>query len=98
SKKFADKDLIPGGGAASATKENEDSLLHLLDELKKDPILLGGHEVDESRRTPLDRAKQLIPELSSPEAQREFVQCLRAILNPDERHEDDGSAEFFSQE
>jgi len=98
SKKFADKDLIPGGGAASATKENEDSLLHLLDELKKDPVLLGGHEVDESREMPLDRAKQLLPELNSPEAQREFVQCLRAILNPDEKHEDDGSAEFFSQE
>jgi len=98
SKKFADKDLIPGGGAASATKENENSLLHLLDELMKDPILLGGHEVDESRRMPLDRAKELLPELSSPEAQREFVQCLRAILNPDEKHEDDGSTEFFLQE
>jgi hypothetical protein len=98
SKKFADRDLIPGGGAASATEENEDSLLYLLDELKKDPILLGGVEVDESRRMPLDRAKQLVPVLSSPEAQREFVQCLRSILNPDEKHEDDGSAEFFSTE
>lgn len=96
SKKFAEKDLIPGGGSASATRENDDSLRQLLEELKQDPLLLGGHDVDEARRPSLDRAMELIPKLSSPEAQREYVQCLRAILNPDEKHEDDGSVEFFS--
>jgi hypothetical protein len=96
SKRFADEDLIPGGGAASATRENDRSLLHLLDELKRDPIVLGGEDIDETRIPALNRAMELVPKLSSKEAQREYVQCLRTILNPDEKHEDDGSVEFFS--
>ena len=96
SKKFAEEDLIPGGGAASAARENENALLHLLDELKHDPVLLGSRDLDESRIPALNRAKELVPKLNSKEAQHEYVQCLRAILNPDEKHQDDGSVEFFS--
>jgi predicted alpha/beta-hydrolase family hydrolase len=98
SKKFADAELIPGGGAASATRASDAALLRLLDELKKDPVVLGGHEVNEARRPHLDRAKELVAQLDSPDAQREYVQCLRAILNPDDAHEDDGSTEFFSED
>jgi len=98
SKKFADEDLIPGGGAASATRQNDGSLVRLLDELKKDPVLLGGKDEAPERRDPLERAKELVPALDSPGARREVVQCVRGILDPQHQHEDDGSAEFFSME
>ena len=100
SKKFADSDLIPGGGAASvkaASAASDESLVRLLEELKKDPVLLGGEEVDEARSVHLDRAQALIPKLrTSAPARREFLQAIRAILNPDEKDGEDGSAEFFT--
>jgi hypothetical protein len=100
SKKFAEKDLIPGGGAASATAAataSGESLTRLLDEMKRDPSRLGGDEVDDARRVHLDRAQALAPQLeSSPEARKEFVQAIRAILNPDDRNDDDGSTDFFA--
>ncbi len=100
SKKFADSDLIPGGGAASvkaAGAASDESLVRLLEELKKDPMLLGGDEADEARSVHLDRAQALIPKLrTSAPARREFVQAIRAILNPDEKDGEDGSAEFFT--
>jgi hypothetical protein len=100
SKKFADSDLIPGGGAASlsaATQASSESLIRLLDKLKYDPARLGGNEIDTVRLVRLDRAQALVPELeTSPSARSEFVQAIRAILNPDDRHAEDGSAEFFA--
>jgi hypothetical protein len=97
SKKFAEKDLIPGGGAASAIAASDDSLLRLLDELARDPDRLGETGTDEGRRAHVEHAKSLLPKLpSSDAARREFVQSLRAILNPDEKHPEDGSAEFFA--
>jgi pimeloyl-ACP methyl ester carboxylesterase len=98
SKKFADRDLIPGGGAAGVggQQASDEALLRLLDEMKKDPDRLGGQEVDEARRAALDRAKALVPQLDSPAAQREFVESLRGILDRTEAHAEDGSAEFFS--
>ena len=45
----------------------------------------------------MDRAQSLIPLLSSSaDARREFVQALRAVLNPDESSREDGSLEFFT--
>jgi hypothetical protein len=100
SKKFADRDLIPGGGAASmdaAASASTDSLMRVLEELKHDPVLLGGTEIDETKRVHLDRAQALAPQLDqSAEARKEYVQAIRAILNPDEADEDDGSTQFFS--
>jgi hypothetical protein len=98
SKKFTDNELIPGGGSASAARENDDSLVQLLEGLKHDPVLLGDREVDEGRRPSMERAMELVSKLHTPEARREYVQCLRVILNPDEKHEDDGSVEFFSSD
>ncbi|HET8549017.1 MAG TPA: hypothetical protein VFL57_13465 [Bryobacteraceae bacterium] len=102
SKRFADSDLIPGGGAASvaaAGKASSESLVRVLAELRKDPVLLGGSEIDDARRVHLDRAQALAADLEhSAEARREFVQSIRAILNPDEKHADDGSSEFFTIE
>jgi hypothetical protein len=102
SKRFADADLIPGGGAASvadATTASQASLVRMLDELKRDPVLLGGADVNHAKRVHMERAQALIPRLSSsPDARREFVQSLRAVLNPDENHTEDGSTEFFSSD
>ncbi len=102
SKKFADSDLIPGGGSASldvANSATAASLVRLLDELKNDPELLGSRGIDDTRRVHLDRAQMLIPELEdSAQARNEFVQSIRAILNPDDSHPEDGSAEFFSSD
>jgi hypothetical protein len=102
SKKFADSDLIPGGGAASvseATSASQAALGRLLDELKRDPVRLGGSEVDATKRVHLERAQSLVPALSSSaDARREFVQSIRAVLNPDENHPEDGSAEFFTSD
>lgn len=98
SKKFADTDLIPGGGAASEEAANDNALITLLDELGNDPIRLGEATHDADRTPQIVRAKQLVDQLEDKDAQREFVQCLRAVLNPDEKHIDDGSAEFFSSD
>jgi hypothetical protein len=97
SKKFANKDLIPGGGAASATTENDDSLSTLLEALACDPVRLGGHDTDPVRNQAVRRAQELIPALDSDRSARhEFVLQLRSLLNPSEAHDDDGSAEFFT--
>lgn len=99
SKKFTDEELIPGGGAASATRENDDALLQLLEELKAEPIRLGGHETNSAREAALTRAQQLVDKLpTQAEARREFVLLLRSIVDPSDAHVDDGSEEFFTRE
>lgn len=99
SKKFADADLIPGGGAASlaeASLASAASLDRVLDKLKRDPVRLGGDDIGEDRSISLQRAQALIPDLEkSPDARAEFVQSIRALLNPQEQDPEDGSAEFF---
>lgn len=99
SKKFADEDLIPGGGAASATSENEAALRQSLESLKRDPDRLGGTGVNPLRAANIDKAIALIDDLEESEtARREFVLRLRAVLNPDDAHEEDASVEFFELE
>ena len=71
--------------------------MRLLEELKGDPVRLGGKETNETRRVHLERAQALTPQLEkSLEARREFVQAIRAILNPDDQHPEDGSNDFFA--
>ena len=53
SKRFADSDLIPGGGAASATMENDASLQRILEDLKNDPNRLGGKDIPAARAASL---------------------------------------------
>ena len=95
SKKFADEDLIPGGGAASAGAENDAALVRALEDLKKDPNRLGEAADDPLKRANIDPAIALIDRLEEPEARREFVLRIRAVLNPDQAHQDDASREFF---
>lgn len=99
SKKFTDEELIPGGGAASATVENEDALRRALEELKHDPDRLGGKGTSRVRSANVNKAMALIGKLEDSEAaRREFVLRIRAVLNPDDAHEDDASLEFFELE
>src|SRR5262245_11510061 len=60
SKKFTDSDLIPGGGAASATGENDAALLRALEDLKNDPERLGQDKKDPARVATVDRAIALV--------------------------------------
>jgi hypothetical protein len=96
SKRFTDEDLVPGGDASVATVANDRALTRSLDRLGQDPARLGDHATDEVLRPQVERAKTLIPQLErSADARREFVDAIRSILNPDERHFEDASVEFF---
>jgi hypothetical protein len=98
SKKFTDAELIPGGGAASAQAEQENSkaVAKLLDTLKEDPQRLGDRTTDPVRVAAMERAKALLPQLATVEAQREFVSLLRSLLDPGAAEKDDASEGFFS--
>ena len=86
SKRFADAELIPGGGAVSAaigTDENFETVTRLLQELKRNPERLGGQELDPIRSANVDAALLLLKSIETdPAARRQFVLRLRAILNP----------------
>lgn len=97
SKRFTDEELIPGGGAASATTANTKSLQRVLKALKQDPKRLGGKDAPLARAKQLDRALAAVPRLTKDaKARRAFVEAIRAALKPLASKEiDDGSAEFF---
>ncbi|SDL41909.1 hypothetical protein [Paracoccus chinensis] len=98
SKKFADAELIPGGGAATATRENDEALLRLLDEMRHDPEVLGGTEENDKLEPFVTEAKALAPRLKDePAARDRFVELLRSMLDPAEAHPDDGSDDFFTR-
>jgi hypothetical protein len=98
SKRFADADLIPGGGAATAQAEVENiaAVTRVLEGLKEDPDVLGGKKIDPARDKAMERAKALVPQLATVEAQREFVTLLRQVLDPSHAEKDDASAGFFA--
>ncbi len=99
SKKFEESELIPGGGAASATTENHQALQNMLAEMKRDPQRLGGDEINDEWASHLSRAAELVPKLDGDaDARREFIQCLRDTLDPSEASSDDGSEEFFERD
>ncbi|HEX4960505.1 MAG TPA: hypothetical protein VF173_06680 [Thermoanaerobaculia bacterium] len=100
SKKFTDKELIPGGAAALDDGSLDAQALKVrLDELKKDPQQLGGVGEDPARTQTLDQAKGLVSALETdPEAQRRFVELLRSLVSPDDQHPDDASVEFFADD
>ncbi len=96
SKKFADEDLIPGGGAASATRANDAALSRTLDGLAQDPARLGGVEPSPVRQELVAQAKALVPRLDGDaSARREYLFILRSLLDPDQASGDDGSDDFF---
>jgi hypothetical protein len=88
SKRFADEDLIPGGGASLGGGIEDRAVQRQLDELKG--------TFDQPDEAALEHAKQLVPKLEgSPRAQREFVDLIRSVLpRPDDTAED-ASDTFF---
>jgi hypothetical protein len=99
SKKFTDEELIPGGGAVSvqAETENQQVLIKVLDQLKKNPQRLGGTETDSNSEQAMEKAKSLVPSLGiSAQARQEFVALLKSILDPAAQERDDASEGFFA--
>lgn len=100
SKKFTDRDLIPGGAAGLGGSEDEEDLVSILEGLKTEPVRLGDEQpITAAHRAALDRAQELVPSLEDDaEARREFVECIRSILPRAEAHPDDGSDRFFQRD
>jgi hypothetical protein len=89
SKRFAEDDLIPGGGASVGGQIQDARLQAQLDDLKG--------TFDRPDEAALEQAKQLVPELGrSPRAQREFVDLIRSVLPPPDDAGDDASDRFFA--
>lgn len=87
SKKFADKDLIPGG-AASAGSRLAEELPKTLDDLRG---VFDAGDADAS----LERLAELLPELEQSAAQEEFLVRLRNLVPSSTKEELDGSNLFF---
>jgi hypothetical protein len=88
SKRFADQDLIPGGGASLGGGIDDRAVQRQLDELKG--------TFDQPDEAALEQAKQLVPELEgSPQAQRRFVDLIRSVLPRPGDTADDASDAFF---
>jgi hypothetical protein len=96
SKKFTDKELMPGGGAGLSSVEKA-ALRKQLQALKKEPTRLGKAEpVSTVKQKKIDRAIALLNVLESdPAAQSKFVDLVRALLSNEAAHADDGSKDFF---
>jgi hypothetical protein len=99
SKRFADADLIPGGGAASANAANDKAVKKVLQALKQDSTRLGKKEKPSAARAKaIDKALQALPRLkTSAAARRTYVNALRSIMSNGKaaKEIDDGSADFL---
>lgn len=96
SKKFADADLIPGGGAASATAENDAALKRALLALKREPASHGHAATDPVVTSFVDTALAQLPNLEHSEsARRAFVAAIRKAVTTDDSSRDDASREFL---
>lgn len=88
SKKFADEDLIPGGGASLGGDVDDQTLRQQIDGLKG--------TFDAPDEAALNEAKTLVPELENdPQARQQFVDLVRSILPDPEDSADDASDVFF---
>jgi hypothetical protein len=106
-KRFADEELIPGGGASlgggvslggGANLGGGAGLGGGLDEraVRRQLEDLKG-AFDQPDEAVLERAKRLVPDLErSPQAQREFVNLIRSVLPRPQDSTDDASDLFFN--
>jgi hypothetical protein len=93
SKKFAEKELIPGGAAGLGGGIPDKAVQEQIDSLKG---FFSAHDADAK----LDKAKTLVPKLQdSPAAQKEFADLLRAALGSDaapaQATAEDAAGDFF---
>jgi hypothetical protein len=88
SKKFAEEDLTPGGGASLGGEVEDDALTDRLEDLKG--------TFDAPDEAALEEAKGLVAQLESDPAARErFVDLVRSVLPEPEDPIDDASDAFF---
>ena len=90
SKKFAEEDLIPSGAAGINSAVTVESIQKQLDNLK------GIFDKPDADAT-IDKAKQLVLQLeNSKNAQRDFANLIRSLLQKGAEHPEDASDRFFT--
>lgn len=97
SKKFTDKDLIPGGGAAALSLQEKAAIRARLKDLAKDPVRLGkAVPVSAAKQKKIAKAEALLKTIETdPQAQEEFVRIVRSLLSAEAAHKDDGTKDLF---
>ncbi len=97
SKKFTDSELIPGGGAASLSKDEIKVVKARLNDFTKDFVRLGKSQpASAATKKKVERAKALLPKLETDaKAQEQFVKIVRSLLSEKAAEKDDGTKEFF---
>jgi hypothetical protein len=97
SKKFTDKDLIPGGGAAALGGQELAAIRARLKDFAREPVRLGKTAPASAATVKkVDRAAALLPKLATdPKAQVQFVGIIRSLLSDKAAHPEDGSKDFF---
>lgn len=97
SKKFTDKDLIPGGGAAALSSQEKAAIRARLKDLAKEPVRLGkSAPVSAAKQKKLAKAEALLKTIETdPKAQDEFVRIVRSLLSESAAHKDDGTQDLF---
>ena len=97
SKKFTDKELIPGGGAAALSSQEKAAIRARLKELSKEPVRLGkSAPASAAKRKKIAKAEALLKTIElDPKAQEEFVRIVRSLLPHDAAHHDDGTQDLF---
>ncbi len=97
SKKFTDKDLIPGGGAAALSSQEKAAIRARLKQLASDPARLGKPTpASATQQKKVEKAQALLKTIEfDPNAQEEFVRVVRSLLSEDAAHDDDGTKDFF---
>lgn len=97
SKKFTDKDLIPGGGAAALSSQEKAVIRARLKDLAKEPVRLGKTApASAAKRRKIAKAEALLKTIETdPKAQEEFVRIVRSLLSDRAAHSDDGTKDLF---
>ncbi len=97
SKKFTDSELIPGGGAASLSKDEMKAVKARLKDFTKDNVRLGKPKpASAATQKKVERATALLPKLETDaKAQEQFVKIVRSLLSEKAVEKDDGTKEFF---
>lgn len=97
SKKFTDKELIPGGGAAALSSQEKAVIRARLKDLAKDPVRLGKTApVNAAKLKKIAKAEALLKTIETdPKAQEEFVRIVRSLLSDRAAHNDDGTKDLF---
>ena len=100
SKKFTDKELIPGGGAAALGSEELSVVRSLLKDFAKEPTRLGkSSPASAAQQKKVARAMELLKGIeTNPKAQVQFVRTVRSLLSDKAAHADDASKDFFKIE